>query len=113
MPWYLSVCFDLVGKATYLSVYLFQNNVIDKKDTWAISTDYEIRLLNTIPVPGGYDVVRFAKDKEFKKSEARSGWGFRDLISLEKLLSGSFIQNDTIRIRIRLATKNFRRNCIY
>ena len=93
----------------FLDVYLHYNNIIDKEDRWSVVATYELRLLSSNSgLAVGGDVVKIIKDWEFKCPHF-SGLGWEQFISVDELRSGSFIQNDTIKLQIQLSTKNFKR----
>ena len=106
IPWFLSARPSVKDGVEYLGVYLYPNNIIDK-DTWSIVITYEFRLLSSNSDPVG-DVVKIGKDQQFKNSDSRNGWGWK-FITVDELRSGSFIQEDTIKIRAHLSTKRFER----
>ena len=89
----------------YLGIYL-SYSIIDNHN-WSLVVTYELRLLNSGPV--GVDVVRINSDRQFKKPDSFTGWGFKKFITVDQLRAGSFIQNDTIKIRAHLSTKSFER----
>ena len=105
IPWYLSVRRNLVDGVEYLGIYL-SYSIIDNHN-WSLVVTYELRLLNSGPV--GVDVVRINSDRQFKKPDSFTGWGFKKFITVDQLRAGSFIQNDTIKIRAHLSTKSFER----
>lgn len=92
-----------VGRTKYLSVYLYCNNNLIKEDEWSVVGTLEVRLLGAV----GGDLVRTLKDKIFNSD---SMWGWKEFISMDKLHSDSFIQDDTIKIRVHLTTKKFERS---
>ena len=94
----------------YLCVYLSNNNnIIDDEDRWSIVVTFELRLLSSNSGPVCGDVVRIDKDRVFKKSDEIAGWGWLRFITVDELRSGSFIQDDTIKIRAHMSTKRFER----
>lgn len=108
MPWFLSAYRHVENETNYLSVYLHYQNIIEE-DQWSVVGTFEVRLLG--PING--DFVKTLKDKLFKKPDNFTSWGFRKFITMDNLRSSSFIQDDAIKIRVHLTTKNFERfrNC--
>ena len=82
------------------------NSLIDK-DHWTATATVEIRLLSSSPLGG--DVVRINKDCVFMKPNAFTSCGWNKFITIDKLRSGPFIQNDTIKIRAHLTVHSFER----
>ena len=93
----------------YLGVYLSYNNIIDDEDRWSIVATFELRLLSSNSGPICGDVVRLAKDRVFKNPDEFAGWGWSWFITVDELRSGSFIQDDTIKILAHLSTESFER----
>ena len=90
----------------YLKLILHHsNNIIDR---WSVMATFELRLLSSGSALFG-DVVVRKKDHVFEKPGEFIGYGWNKFISVDKLRAGSYIQNDTIRIRIHLSTRNFER----
>ena len=54
-------------------------------------------------------MVATAKDRPFKSSDPLPSWGWPRFISVDRLRTGSFIQNDTIKIQVHLTVKSFER----
>ena len=105
--WYLfaSVAEEADG-VEYLGLILHHsNNIIDR---WSVMATIELRLLSVDSDLFG-DVVVRKKDHVFEKPGEFIGYGWNKFISVDKLCTGSYIQNDTIQIRIHLSTKNFER----
>ena len=75
---------------------------------WRLVATFEIRLLSSNSGEVG-DVIRTHKDKEFKNPKKYNGWGFCDFIKVDQLRSGSFIQNDTIKLQARLTINSLER----
>ena len=107
IPWYVSVRPSVENGVEYLGVYLSYNNIIDNDDRWSVVATFELRLLNESSNSG--DVVKINKDRVFKKPEEFTGWGWRKFVTVAQLRSGSFIQDDTIKIRAHLSTESFER----
>ena len=107
IPWFLSARPSVENGVEYLGVYLNYNNIID--DRWSVVATYELRLLSSNSGPVCGDVVKIGKDRTFKKPDSGIGWGWPMFITVDKLRSGSFIQDDTIKIRAHLSTKRFER----
>ena len=106
IPWFLNIYRKLVDEVEHLGVYLSYNSAIDQN--WSIVTAYELQLLSSDPSVCD-DVVRIEKNREFKWSYSASGWGWPKFITVDKLRAGSFIQNDTIKIKGHLSSKSFER----
>lgn len=89
----------------YLSVFLHYN-YIPNKGRWSIEGTFELRLLSSDPAGG--DLIRTMNDKVFKNPGPPTDHGWRTFITMDKLRSGSFIQDDKIKIRVHLTTNNFK-----
>ena len=108
MPWYLAACRYIESGVNYLGVYLYIYRQ-SSADSLSVVTDFEIRLLSSNPGPVG-DLVLTGKDLAFANSNRGwEGWGWVRFITVEKLRAGSFIENDTIKLRVHLTTKSFER----
>ena len=106
MSWHLNACPLVKDEVNYLAVYLHCTSDLDR---WSVVTTYEVRLLSSSSDVVGSDVVESAKDHVFKKPDKFTGWGWPKFITLDKLRSGSYIKDDTIKLRVHLTSKNFER----
>ena len=104
MSWYLNAHPLVQDGVSYLAVFLYCTSDLDR---WSVVTTYEVRLLSSSSSSGavGSDVIGTFKDCVFKKPNLVTGWGRNRFITLDKLRSGSFIQDDTIKFRVHLTTK--------
>ena len=104
MSWHLKARPLVEDGVNNLSVYLHCTSDLDR---WSVVTTYEVRLLSSSSDVVGSDVVRSTKDDVFKNHEP--SWGWKRFITVDDLRSGSFIEDDTIKFRVHLTTKNFER----
>ena len=87
-----------------MSVYLHRTA---DPDLGIVVAMYEVRLLSSGGV--GSDLVKISDDIVFKNPDEFTGRGWRKFVSVKELRSGSFIQDDTIKLRVQLTTKNCKR----
>lgn len=104
MSWYLEVRRSIKNEGR-LGVFLYYHS--PDLDRWSVATTYEVRLLSSGAIES--DLVRTIKDYVFKKDREFFGYGWPKFITFDELSSGSFIQDDTIKFRVHLTTKNFER----
>ena len=88
-----------------MGVYLF-NDMSVEECRWSVVAASELRLLSSSPGQID-DEIGTLKDEEFNNDV--TSWGWENFITLYKLRAGSFIQNDTIKIRAHLTVKSFER----
>ena len=105
MSWHLNPRPLVKDGVNYLAVYLHCTTDLDR---WRVLATYEVRLLSSSSAAGS-DSVMTAKDDVFKKPSEYTGYGRHKFITVDELRSGSFIQDDTIKFRVQLSTKNFER----
>lgn len=90
----------------HIGVELFHNSIFDNR-SWSALTSFEIRLLSVDPA---CDVVEKFEHKQFKKSDSSTGCGSSKFVSIEQLRSGSFIQDDSIQVRVHLTIQELERS---
>ena len=84
-----------------MGVYLC-NDMSVEECRWSVVAAFELRLLS----PGQVDdEIGTLRDQEF--NHEMTDWGWNDFITLDELRAGSFIENDTIKIRAHLKVKSF------
>ena len=90
-------------------IFLFCDKKIDG-GRWRVVTTFEIRLLSSNS-GAVCDVIRICKDQEFKNSSnsPKYGWGCPEFITVDQLRSGSFIQEDAIKLQVHLTINSFER----
>ena len=87
----------------HLAVFLHRGFSLDR---WSVVTTYKVRLLSS---DEENDRVSTIEDHVFKIPSKSAGYGWRKFIAVDKLRSGSFIEDDTIKFRVHLSTKNLER----
>lgn len=102
IPWYVKACVEVKEGVDYVGVYLYHKSII----YWSVVATFEIRLLCSDPLGNSTFVV--SRDLEFKNPDKFKAWGYSKFISVDKLRSGSFIQNDTVKIQVQISTKSFK-----
>ena len=96
LPWALSVE-RRSFKEGHLAVFLHLSFI--DSFTWSVATTYEIRLLNSNPGCG--DVVK-TEFHIFRSHNDLRCYGWSNFITMNRLRTGSFIQDDTIKLRVHL-----------
>ena len=76
---------------------------------WRLVATFEIRLLSSSSSNSSFDVIRTCKDHRFKNPNIYTGWGFYKFITTDNLRSGSFIQDDAIKLHARLTITSLER----
>ena len=104
MPWSIDVRFLVDEGVKCMGVYLY--NDMSVEGSWSVVAAYELRLLSSNPGQVD-DEVGSEEDEEFNHEE--NNWGWPVFITLDELRAGSFIENDTIKIRAHLTVKSFER----
>ena len=105
IPWFLYTDHNQVDGVDYLAVSLHHRSPIDHNYCSVVAT-FEIRLLSS---DGAHnDVFGVGTNAVFTKTNSNAaGLGWSRFIAVDKLRAGSFIQNDTIKIRAQLSDISF------
>lgn len=105
----------------YLAFHLQPNYSIIDAYRWIILATFEVRLLGMNGLFGGVlgglfapDAVAMDMKQVFKNIDYPvTTVDLPKVIPLDKLLTGSFIREDTIKCRVKLSTTRFERSTYY
>ena len=89
-----------------MGVHLSYDKNPNDKERWKIVATFELRLLS---LKSGSDVFEQFVNADFNHPANVTAWEEPSFISIDRLRSGSFIKQDTIRIRVHLKIESFQK----
>ena len=104
ISWYLLAKL-FVSETEYLEVSLAYNRTVEQV-RWSAVITSEVRLLSSDSGAVCHDVIKTSKNLEFMNPDEFDGRSWREFITIDKLRSGSFIQEDAIKLRAHLTIKS-------
>ena len=108
IAWFLHARLHVASKAEYLHVGLYYDQAIERSG-WHVMATFKIRLLSLNSGAYCYDVIRVSKNQEFKNPNTANGLGWINFITIDELRNYSFIQDDTIKLRVHLTITSIER----